>query len=212
MRRTFQYAFILDFCNREAIKEILINKRLTIPYKGIRLYASISEYAKAYSRDNKDFFRSWGIGIELDKLRNVDGLRWIANPLNWMKQGEYYFCNLPGGITIDFTSCPRYTFFAIAPTHTDLSLLVYKDAKEKFPCWYWKGIVCDWLYTPRIEELFQTQPLVDSDSDDSPIIQRVARAKNESEIAKYLSTKAVKGSHFSWKNEIIYSELEGTLF
>lgn len=212
MRPTFQYAFAFEGFNRESVKEVLINQKLISPSTGLRLYAPISEYAKRYTELNKDYFRRWGIGFIIEKTKNVMGLHGLSNLSSWKIQDEYFVYDLPGNLTIDFGNSPDDTAIALAPTLSELKQLVYKDPKEDFPHWYWKGIACDWLYSPRTEDLIHTEPLIDTPNDDTPIIQRVVRAKTENEISEYLSPKAVKGKHFSLKNKVSYTEPQGSLF
>lgn len=130
----------------------------------------------------------------------------VAKYYTEAKKEYFRFFHVPGGTTLDFSNAPEHTIFALAPTISELKQLVYRDPKEDYPSWYWKGIACDWLYTPTDEEFNQSTPLFETEDDPDIIVHRIGIAKTDEYIEKYLSTKAVKTSHFSHLNKIEYSE------
>lgn len=206
----FSYAFFLTGFTRSIVQTALITKKILTPSTGLTLYAPISEVVKSYTSNKKADFRCWGVGLIIDNVRNIAPLQGINYESNWTNVGNCRIFRIPANTLLDFTTSPAHTLFALAPTTDELKQLVYRNPKEQFPSWYWKGIACDWLYKPTAEELNRCEPLYDVDEASYPRIHYVGRIKTEKDIAKYLSTKAVKSSHFSCKNEIPYSEPSNT--
>lgn len=206
----FSYAFFLSGFNRSVVQTALITKKILTPSTGLTLYAPISEVVKSYTFNKKTDFRFWGVGLIINNVCNIAPLRGINYESNWDYAGNCRIFRIPANTLLDFTLSPAHTLFALTPTTDELKQLVYRNSKEPFPSWYWKGIACDWLYKPTAEELNRCEPLYDVDEASYPRIHYVGRIKTEKDITKYLSTKAVKSSHFSCKNEIPYSEPSNT--
>lgn len=202
----FKYAFFLDGFNHNIVKTALITKRIITPSNGLKLYALVGDVAKYYTEAKKEYFRFWGIGVIIENVNEIEGLRGVKYENNWGTFQNFRFFHVPGDTTLDFSNAPEHTIFALAPTISELKQLVYRNPKEDYPSWYWKGIACDWLYTPTDEEFNQSTPLFETEDDPDIIVHRIGIAKTDEYIEKYLSTKAVKTSHFSHLNKIEYSE------
>lgn len=172
------------------VADIMTNKRISSLDCTYRFIYPITEAIKFLAHDPKGVERFWGIGFDIQKFKQV--LDWTPMSCDICNHGTYkeFICEGREFLDLSVFNSPEShcnEMIVLAPTNNALNDNVFLYKENGHNKWRWKGISCQWIYSPKASQLLQSEPLVEIDESKEHFRSHVvAVPKKEEDIYKYI--------------------------
>lgn len=146
----------------------------------------ITEYVKSLAHSAKGKERFWGIGSSKDVFNHF--MFRSSMKCQSFDHKEYMEYVISGSNCMDFADLnfSDNDMIVLAPTDVSLRNFLFAYKENEYNKWRWKGISCQWIYSPRESQLSKGEPLFEIDESKTTGSHVVAVPKTEDDIDKFI--------------------------
>lgn len=179
--------YVHPYLDEKKAAEIMTHKRISAQGGTYSFVTPITEYIRSLAHSAKGKERFWGIGISKDMFNRF----LFRFPMKYqiVDHKEYMEYVISGCNSMDFASLnlSDNDIIVLAPTDVALRNFVFAYKENGYNKWRWKGISCQWIYSPKASQLLQSEPLFELDESKEHFRSHViAVPKKEEDIYKYI--------------------------